>query len=408
MRSRAAARRERSSSLGEDVTQSQEGSPMTRPIAPGAWLGLLGGGQLGRMFCMAAQSMGYRVVVLDPGSVSPAGTVADMHIRRDYLDPQGLEELARLAQGVTTEFENVPAKALEFLAGHCWVSPMAASVAIAQDRIREKQFITGAGIGVAPHLVVRNAADLDSVDAGLLPGILKVSRLGYDGKGQARVATFDQAQAAFRAFGEVPCVLEKLLPLKSEISVVVARARDASVVTYAVSENEHKGGILDTSIVPARISAPLADAARSAALRIASALDYVGVLCVEFFVLEDGTLLVNELAPRPHNSGHYSIDACVTSQFEQQVRVLAGLPLGDTRQHTPAVMLNVLGESWTGPHAAEAPDWEDVLAHGSAKLHLYGKAQARPGRKMGHVTVLGTTLGAALTAAAAIRAILKP
>jgi len=271
MRSRPAARRERSSSLGEDVTQSQEGSPMTRPIAPGAWLGLLGGGQLGRMFCMAAQSMGYRVVVLDPGSVSPAGTVADMHIRRDYLDPQGLEELARLAQGVTTEFENVPAKALEFLAGHCWVSPMAASVAIAQDRIREKQFITGAGIGVAPHLVVRNAADLDSVDAGLLPGILKVSRLGYDGKGQARVATFDQAQAAFRAFGEVPCVLEKLLPLKSEISVVVARARDASVVTYAVSENEHKGGILDTSIVPARISAPLADAARSAALRIGAA-----------------------------------------------------------------------------------------------------------------------------------------
>ena len=381
---------------------------MSRTIAPGSWLGLLGGGQLGRMFCMAAQSMGYRVVVLDPGSESPAGTVADLHICRDYLDPQGLEELARLAQGVTTEFENVPAKALEFLAGHCLVSPMAGSVAIAQDRIREKQFVAAAGISVAPHLVVRSMADLDAIDAQLLPGILKVARMGYDGKGQARVKSADQARTAFASFGEVPCVLEKLLPLRSEISVVVARGRDASVVTYPVCENEHKGGILDTSIVPARISAQLADAARVAALRIAAALDYVGILCVEFFVLADGSLLVNELAPRPHNSGHFSIDACVTSQFEQQARVLAGLPLGDTRQHTPAVMLNILGDSWSGPHAAEAPDWEHLLAHGSAKLHLYGKSQARPGRKMGHVTVLGSTLGAALTTAAAIRATLMP
>jgi 5-(carboxyamino)imidazole ribonucleotide synthase len=377
-------------------------------IPPGAWLGLLGGGQLGRMFCMAAQSMGYRVAVLDPGAESPAGTVADLHIRRDYLDPQGLEELARLCKGVTTEFENVPAKALEFLAGHCLVSPMAASVAIAQDRIREKQFIVSAGVGVAPHLVVRHTGDLDAPDASLFPGILKVARLGYDGKGQARVATAEEARVAFAEFGNVPCVLEKRLLLKTEISVVVARARDASVAIFPVAENEHKGGILDTSVVPARISDQLAEAARSYALRIAVALDYVGVLCVEFFVLEDGSLLVNEIAPRPHNSGHYTIDACVTSQFEQQARVLAGLPLGDTRQHTPAVMLNILGESWRGSHAGEPPHWEQLLGHGSAKLHLYGKSQARPGRKMGHVTVLGATLTEALASAASIRALIAP
>jgi len=377
-------------------------------IPPGAWLGLLGGGQLGRMFCMAAQSMGYRVAVLDPGAESPAGTVADLHIRRDYLDPQGLEELARLCKGVTTEFENVPAKALEFLAGHCLVSPMASSVAIAQDRIREKLFIESTGVAVAPHLVVRNAGDLDAPPAALFPGILKVARLGYDGKGQARVATAHEARAAFAGFGGVPCVLEKRLELKTEISVVVARTRAAGVAVFPVAENEHRGGILDTSVAPARIDDALAEVARAGALRIAAALDYVGVLCVEFFVLDDGAVLVNEIAPRPHNSGHYTIDACVTSQFEQQVRVLAGLPLGDTRQHTPAVMLNILGESWRGSHAADPPPWERLLGHGSAKLHLYGKSQARPGRKMGHVTVLGVTLADALASAASVRALFAP
>ena len=381
---------------------------MSTNIPPGAWLGLLGGGQLGRMFCMAAQSMGYKVAVLDPGSESPAGTVADLHIRRDYLDPQGLDELARLCKGVTTEFENVPAKALEFLAGHCLVSPMADSVAIAQDRIREKQFVASTGVGVAPYAVIRRDADFDALLPALLPGILKVARLGYDGKGQARVSSVAQARAAFGELGSTPCVLEQMLPLRLELSVIVARTREGAVATYPVAENEHKGGILDTSIVPARIAPALADAARDAALRIAAQLDYVGVLCVEFFVLEDGSLLVNELAPRPHNSGHYSIDACVTSQFEQQARILAGLPLGDTRQHTPAVMLNVLGDSWRGLQHAQAPDWPRVLRHGSAKLHLYGKSQARAGRKMGHVTVLGATAQDALFIAAAVRAALAP
>ena len=376
---------------------------MSTVIAPGAWLGLLGGGQLGRMFCMAAQSMGYKVAVLDPGTESPAGTVADLHIRHDYLDARGLEELARLCKGVTTEFENVPAKALEFLAGHCLVSPQAASVAIAQDRIREKAFVASCGVTVAPHAVIRHAGEIDAIDMALLPGILKVARLGYDGKGQARVSTVDDVRAAFSGFGAVSCVLEKMLPLKLELSVVVARGRNGEETTYPVSENEHQGGILDLSIVPARITPALADAARSAALKIATALDYVGVLCVEFFVLDGGALVVNELAPRPHNSGHYSIDACITSQFEQQVRVLAGLPLGDTRQHTPAVMLNVLGDSWHGPHRSEAPDWTRVLKHAQAKLHLYGKSQARTGRKMGHITVLGSALDVALRDAAAVR-----
>ncbi len=377
-------------------------------ISPGAWLGLLGGGQLGRMFCMAAQSMGYKVAVLDPGTESPAGTVADLHIRRDYLDPQGLEELGRRCKGVTTEFENVPANALEFLAGHCLVSPTAASVAIAQDRIREKQFVASCGVGVAPHVVVRQPADIDAAAPALFPAILKVARLGYDGKGQARVDSAIEARAAFEEFGEVACVLEKLLALRTEVSVVVARGRDGEVVTYAVAENEHKGGILDTSIVPARVDPALQAAARDVALKVVAGLDYVGVLCVEFFVLEDGALLVNELAPRPHNSGHYSIDACVTSQFEQQARVLAGLPLGDTRQHTPAVMLNILGDSWRGPHQSEPPDWARVLRHGGAKLHLYGKSQARIGRKMGHVTVLGVTQAEALATAASIRTALAP
>jgi 5-(carboxyamino)imidazole ribonucleotide synthase len=358
------------------------------------------------MFCMAAQGMGYKVAVLDPGDDSPAGTVADRHIRRDYLDETGLAELAALARGVTTEFENVPARALEFLARHCAVSPQAASVAIAQDRIREKAFVAGCGVAVAPYAAVCNATSVATLPADLFPGILKVTRLGYDGKGQARVDTADEAAAAFAGFGQAPSVLEKRLDLMCELSVVVARARDGATAVYPVSENEHKGGILDTTIVPARVTDALAARARNAALTIASGLDYVGVLCVEFFVLRDNTLLVNELAPRPHNSGHYSIDACVTSQFEQQARVLAGLPLGDTRQHTAAVMLNVLGDAWRGPGLTEPPDWSRVLAFGAAKLHLYGKAQARAGRKMGHITVLGDSVDAALASAADVRAAL--
>jgi 5-(carboxyamino)imidazole ribonucleotide synthase len=372
-------------------------------LPPGSWLGLLGGGQLGRMFCHAAQALGYRVCVLDPGADSPAGAVADRHLRADYLDAAALDELARSCRAATTEFENVPAQALERLARAIVVSPDAAAVAIAQDRIAEKAFVRGAGVDVAPYCPVSTEADLLAAEDALFPAILKSARLGYDGKGQARVADRAAALEAFRAFGGVPCVLEKRLALALELSVVVARGFDGQARAWPVSENEHRGGILAVSTVPARVDAEVARRATEATLGIAARLGYVGVLCVEFFLLDDGSLVVNEMAPRPHNSGHYTIDACVTSQFEQQARVLAGLPLGDTRALSPSVMLNLLGDCWFADGgAAREPDWACVLRHPGAKLHLYGKAEARPGRKMGHVTVLGESLDACLAVAAAI------
>ena len=379
----------------------------TTPIAPGAWLGLLGGGQLGRMFCMAAQSLGYKVCVLDPGRDSPAGAVADDHLCADYLDESALAELARRCRAATTEFENVPAAALAFLAQHCAVSPDAASVAIAQDRIDEKRFLAASGIEVAPHSVITQAEDFDRLDSRLLPGILKSARLGYDGKGQARVATVAEARAAWNAMGAVPCVLEKKLALKLELSVVVARTRDGAVTTFPVAENEHRGGILAVSIVPARIDEPTAQRVRDAAIAIAASMKYVGVLCVEFFVLTDGRLLANEIAPRPHNSGHYTIDACVGSQFDQQARVLAGQPLGDSSLLAPAVMLNVLGDVWHDSDHMREPDWPAVLAVPGAKLHLYGKSEARRGRKMGHVTCVAATLQDALGRATEVARVLR-
>jgi len=381
-------------------------SPTSAPIAPGSWLGLLGGGQLGRMFCMAAQSLGYKVCVLDPGRDSPAGAVADDHLCADYLDQAALAELARRCRAATTEFENVPAAALAFLAQHCAVSPEAASVAIAQDRISEKRFLAASGIAVAPHAVITEASDLDRLDARLLPGILKSARLGYDGKGQARVATLGEARAAWQAMGSVPCVLEQRLALKLEVSIVVARTRSGATTTFPVCENEHRGGILAASIVPARIDAVLAQRAREAAIAVAAAMNYVGVLCVEFFVLDDGRLLANEIAPRPHNSGHYTIDACVSSQFDEQARVLAGQPLGDTTLLAPAVMLNILGDVWFDGERMREPDWSSVLAVPGAKLHLYGKSEARRGRKMGHVTCVAATLAEALGRAAEVARVL--
>ncbi|MEO8630094.1 MAG: 5-(carboxyamino)imidazole ribonucleotide synthase, partial [Betaproteobacteria bacterium] len=315
-------------------------------IAPGAWLGLLGGGQLGRMFTMAAQSMGYKVVVVDPGKLSPAGSVADEHIAADYLDANALHRLAEKCAAVTTEFENVPAAALRFLAEHCVVSPAAESVAVAQDRITEKTFLTSVGLDVAPWKAIRSVDDLDASVAPLLPGILKRSRFGYDGKGQIRVASLEEARAGFAKLEGAPCVLEQMMSLDLELSVVVARGFDGTCVTWPVAENQHAQGILDVSIVPARIPAVLAQQAQAAAAAIATALDYRGILCVEFFVVNGGELRANEIAPRPHNSGHYTIDACVTSQFEQQARVLCGVPLGSTAQHSPAVMVNLLGELW--------------------------------------------------------------
>jgi 5-(carboxyamino)imidazole ribonucleotide synthase len=378
-------------------------------VTPGAWLGLLGGGQLGRMFCMAAQSLGYRVVVLDPSTDSPAGSVADHHIQSDYLDGRGLEALAALATAATTEFENVPAAALEFLARTARVTPSAASVAIAQDRISEKMFLSGHGFAIAAFAVLRSEADIAAFDAALLPGIVKSARFGYDGKGQIRVRNREDVREAWRVMDGHPCVLEMLVPLACEVSVVVARNDRGETATWAVAENQHRNGILDVSVVPARVPAAIVDGAGEIATAVAAALDYRGVLCVELFVTEDGRLLVNEIAPRPHNSGHYTIDACVTSQFEQQARVLADMPLGDTRQHSPAVMINLLGDLWFADDASDTmrePAWREVLAHPAAKLHLYGKKEPRRGRKMGHVTCMGATLSDALATARAVKEIL--
>lgn len=380
----------------------------TQTVAPGAWLGLLGGGQLGRMFCMAAQSLGYKVCVLDPGADSPAGAVADDHLRAEYLDERALAELARRCAATTTEFENVPAAALSFLAQRGGVSPAADSVAVAQDRLVEKRFLVSAGVDVAPHAAIETAADLDRIDVTLLPGILKSARLGYDGKGQVRVADVADVRAAWDELKRVPCVLEQRLPLDVEISVVVARTGGGGLAAFPAAENSHRDGILAVSVVPARIDAALELRAQQAARAIAERLQYVGVLCVEFFVVGD-RLLANEIAPRPHNSGHYSIDACVTSQFEQQARVLAGQPLGDAALMMPAVMLNLLGDLWfegEGSNVQREPDWTSVLAVPGAKLHLYGKRDARRGRKMGHVTCVAATLDDAMQRAARVAHVL--
>jgi 5-(carboxyamino)imidazole ribonucleotide synthase len=373
-------------------------------IFPDAMLGMLGGGQLGRMFTLAAHSMGYRVTVLDPDPLSPAGAIADVHLKAAYQDREALQQLADTCVAVTTEFENVPADSLRWLASHCTVRPGGDAVAVAQDRIREKAFFRACNLGVAPYAVIESDADIAQAPASLFPGILKRARFGYDGKGQVRVANADEARKAFKDMGSESCVLEQRIALKCEISAVVARGADGAGRSFPVSENRHRMGILDVSIVPARVAPELAKQGEEWALRIADKLNYCGVLAVEFFVTESGELLVNEMAPRPHNSGHYTIDACVTSQFEQQVRTLCGLPLGDTKLLSPVVMVNLLGEAWQ----QGAPQWDRVLNLPDAKLHLYGKHEARGGRKMGHYTVLDRSAEAALQKALITRAALYP
>ena len=373
-------------------------------IFPDAMLGMLGGGQLGRMFTLAAHSMGYRVTVLDPDPLSPAGAIADVHLKAAYQDREALQQLADTCVAVTTEFENVPADSLRWLASHCTVRPGGDAVAVAQDRIREKAFFRACNLGVAPYAVIESDADIAQALASLFPGILKRARFGYDGKGQMRVANADEARKAFKDMGSESCVLEQRITLKCEISAVIARGADGAGRSFPVSENRHRMGILDVSIVPARVAPELAKQGEEWALRIADKLNYCGVLAVEFFVTGSGELLVNEMAPRPHNSGHYTIDACVTSQFEQQVRTLCGLPLGDTKLLSPVVMVNLLGEAWQ----QGAPQWDRVLNLPDAKLHLYGKHEARGGRKMGHYTVLDHSAEAALQKALIIRAALYP
>jgi 5-(carboxyamino)imidazole ribonucleotide synthase len=381
------------------------------PLVPGsAWLGVMGGGQLGRMFVHAAQVHGFRVAVLEPDAASPAGAAADEHVHAPYVDPAALGALAQRCAAITTEFENVPADALRELAASRPVSPPADAVEVCQHRAREKACFVAAGVPCAPYALISALDEAASpAHAALLPGILKTASMGYDGKGQVHVHTPAELAAAWAQLGAVPCVLEKRLPLRTEISVIVARGVGGQVVHLPVQQNLHRGGILAVTQVPAPDVAP-AVGARAVALasRLAASLHYVGVLCVEFFVLDDGSLVANEMAPRPHNSGHYSVDACDVSQFDLQVRTLAGLPLVAPRQHSPAVMLNLLGDLWfRAPGAvSQEPDWPAVLALPGVRLHLYGKAQARVGRKMGHLTCTAEDASTALSTARQAAAVL--
>ncbi len=356
-------------------------------------LGVMGGGQLARMFVQAAQSMGYFTAVLDPDPASPAGLVSHYHIQTDYLDEQGLAQIMQRCAAVTTEFENVPYGAMLTLGAHRPVAPAASALRIAQDRIKEKAHFATCGVPCAPYAPLTDASQLAAVPDHLLPGILKTARLGYDGKGQVRVADRAALKAAWDELHGVPCVLEKLLALEAECSVILARGADGKMVHFPVQRNRHRDGILaSTEAFKGNLPAALAAQAVQAAHAIAVGLDYVGVMCVEFFAVQGSdTLLVNEIAPRPHNSGHYTIDACDQSQFDLQVRTMAGLPLTQPRQHSPAIMLNLLGDLWLQAPSS-TPDWAGVLALPGVHLHLYGKLSARPGRKMGHLTVTGETL----------------
>ena len=358
---------------------------MSSYILPPAMLGILGGGQLASMFTIAAKTMGYGVTVLDPDPDAPAGCLADVHLCAPFDDPKALQTLA-CCQAVTTEFENVSAESMSWLAKHTVVSPTGECVAIAQDREREKSWIKKAGLDTVPYKVIYSTADLHADCSDFLPGILKTATLGYDGKGQVIVNTLEELPAAYIKLQQKRCILEKKVDLRAEISVVVARLNQQQILCFPAAENLHQHGILAYSLVPARLSDELQHQAQYMAKQLANAMDYTGVMAVEMFVIgEKMQLVVNEIAPRPHNSGHYTLDACTANQFEQQVRLMCGLPPAGIDMLTPCCMANILGDVW--PVQGE-PDWSIILAQQTTKLHLYGKKQARVGRKMGHYTVL--------------------
>jgi 5-(carboxyamino)imidazole ribonucleotide synthase len=361
-------------------------------ITPPAMLGIVGGGQLGRYFVLAARTMGYRVTVLEPDPTSPAGAVADVHLVAAYDDPDALEQLAATCAAVTIEFENAPASALASIADRTVLHPSPEAIAICQDRIAEKAFLDDIGAPVGPYTTVTDEATLAAAADFSYPAILKTARNGYDGKGQVACADHDEVAAAWQSLGNVPCVLEQKLPLDRELSVVLARTADDRVAAYPVSQNQHLRGVLDVSHTPAYLPPGAPEAATELCLYIARELGFVGVMAVEMFVVGND-VFVNEIAPRPHNSGHYTLNACNTSQFEQQVRAVCGLALGETELRVKGLaMANLMGDLWEQGE----PDWSKVLVNPAAYLHLYGKAEARPGRKMGHLTIVaGTAMGSA-------------
>lgn len=363
--------------------RTPDGRRVSAPLPLGATIGIIGGGQLGRMLAMAAARLGYQTVVLEPQADCPAAQVANRQIVAAYDDPAGLDELARASAVVTYEFENVPVLAAEQLARTVPVYPPARALEVAQDRLVEKTFLNGIGISTADFIPVENDQDLASaLQAFSGSGVLKTCRMGYDGKGQLvfRNVTSGGFDGACASLGNVPLILESFVAFEREISIIAARGTDGSIAAFDPAENVHSNGILASSTLPAAIGIETAEAAREAARKILAALDYVGVIGVEFFVLADGALLVNEMAPRVHNSGHWTEAACVVSQFEQHIRAVAGLPLGDANRHSDCVMENLIGDD-----IAKVPA---LLAEPDVAVHLYGKAEARPGRKMGHFTRL--------------------
>jgi 5-(carboxyamino)imidazole ribonucleotide synthase len=374
-------------------------------IFPDATLGMIGGGQLGRMFTIAARSMGYRVIILDPDPHSPAGNIADQHIQADFNDHAALDMLGDSCVAITSEFENLPVESLSRLQRHCPVHPAPDVVAMAQDRLLEKTFLDEHEFPTVAFYPIQTLEDLEEAMAGLgAPGILKIAQPRYPGHGRHAVASLEEAIEAFREMGEQPCILEERLYVEKRLSVILARSIEGEIAVYPVVENRYRKGILDLSLAPADISTVAADGAIELACELADELEYCGVLSIEFFLTGDGELLVNDITPRPHNSGHYTVDACVTSQFEQQVRMMCGLPPGDTQLLTSVVMTNLLGDLWSRGD----PDWEPVFHEPQAKLHLYGKQGARPGRKMGHINCLAEDTEGALEIAKSIRKQLMP
>ena len=376
-----------------------------RAILPGSVIGVLGGGQLGRMFAMAARRLGYRVHTLAPEHDTPTGQIADVEVVASYDDVDRIREFARGVDVVTFEFENVSALAVAAAEAHAIVRPNGRALEIAQHRIREKTFLHNLGLPVTPFAAVRSDVDLaDGVRTIGRPAVLKTATFGYDGKGQVRIASHDDPLKAWDQLGRHEAILEAFVDFEREVSVVAARAVDGSVSAFVPIDNIHDHHILDVSIAPAHVSAEIASQAVDITRAILQGLEYIGVLCVEFFLTKDGRLVINEIAPRPHNSGHLTFDACRTSQFEQQVRAVCGLPLGSSELLQPAAMANLLGDLWS----VGEPNWAGALAMPNVKLHLYGKAVPRRGRKMGHLTVLAPTTKEARTRVLAARTALSP
>jgi 5-(carboxyamino)imidazole ribonucleotide synthase len=378
---------------------------LSPPILPGSTIGVLGSGQLGRMFAIAARRMGYRVHTFSPETDTPTGQVADVEVQASYEDLDAVREFTRHVHVVTFEFENIPVTSVDAVAEHVSVRPSGEVLHTTQHRLREKTFLARAGFPVTPFRPVSNLADLQSGIRDLgLPAVLKTAGFGYDGKGQSKITSLSEGEAALQVLEGQEAILEAFVDFEREVSVVAARGLDGAFAHYGVIENAHRQHILDVSIAPAVVSPKIAQEAVAIARSILEVLDVVGILCVEFFLTRDGKLLVNELAPRPHNSGHLTVDTCVTSQFEQQLRAVCGLPLGSTEQHRPAAMANLLGDLWQPGE----PDWPAACAFPEVKLHLYGKLVPRPGRKMGHLTALAATAGTASRLVRAARTALQP